>query len=378
MTPEEEEKERRKKVKDWVAGTQAAGIAKQPETVNNPAGLYNPVTGGDAQYSKDPLAPEIAAMRQQERAYGNVANSYAGMLQEAEQRNAEATKAEDTRNIFGATTEFLTNLVNLAGVTKGASNAQLPLQSQTWMQDVDRKRRERRREISDIQERHIKARQQAETIRANNGLQLAEMRRKYAQQQYENELAAEKLRQSLAQQQFDNNLELAKLQADTALKREQLEQRKRTSNDTLAVNMTAKGLKYDANGNPVVDPNSPVWAKKAGSGSSQLIQVALPGADGGAGEVIAIKPGSLERTVQANIHSITDLSEEDKKVLSLLDGNDIRELMPYLVKSEQLRKLVREAAASDAQAAQQAAPAAPMQEDIDDNDLTGGLDSFFD
>lgn len=370
--------EEEKKAKDWLMGVKPAGIAQQPVTVNKSSGLYNPITGEDVQYSNDPLAADKAAMRKENQAYSDVANAYLQMQRDAEQRNAEATKAENTRNIFGATTEFLTNLVNLAGVTQGASNAQLPLQSQSWMQAADRQRQERRREINNIRERQIKARQQAEMIRANNGRDLAELARKYQQQQYENDLAAEKLRQSIVQQQFDNNLELVKYQTDTALKREQLEQRKKTSNDTLAVNMTAKGLKYDDNGNPIADPNSPVWAKKAGSGSSQLIQVALPGADGGAGEVIAIKPGSLERTVQANIHSITDLSEEDKKALSLLDGNDIRELMPYLVKSEQLRKLVREAAASDAQAAQQAAPAAPMQEDIDDNNLTGGLDSFFD
>lgn len=302
--------------------------------------------------------------------YDMMLKSWEIQRQDIERQRKEHQEAEMKKEALGGTTEFLSNIINLIGTSKGAANQEIKSPVGDWKRKAEDKQKEFQQRADRIKD--AKADLAARKAALQQGK--LEALRNYDKERQSRETAA-------AQQQVENAMAAAKLQMEQG--KLSIDQYKAETDRILAGQKAylneAQIQKYQADAAAAYSRSAQSKAqanyynekaKHVGENvvqDRQAVQITFEASGDNPRETISIRPQSLFTTISANIDELNDLSPEDKKSANRIIRSGIsetekaRQLLPIVKKSAQLRELVKASSVSPTT--------------IDDNDLPSDSDN---
>lgn len=309
---------------------------------------------------------------QDNNAFGDYVKQKIEDLENARKESDILDKEELKPAIWTNVAELANNIINLAGVSRGASNMQFQTFSQDWMKKADANRKERRKRIDALKEKLDAAQLKLQDIKNSGAKSVAEL-------QYKTEAAAAARAKEKAGVQYKLDGTAATAEAETAGKVAEARLKGRIAGEQAKKEGEELEMKRNYYG-ALADR-----AGRTGSGTTknQNVTLALAADEKNnlPAEIFQIDEKTLLSTISANIDALTDLSDEDKAIISRLKKINLggfgeaeaKDMMAIAQRSPQLRELIRQAAKMSAEAGR---ITKETEETRDDNDGDTGLGAF--
>lgn len=309
---------------------------------------------------------------QNNNAFGDYVKQKLEELENARKESEILDKEELKPAIWTNVAELANNIINLAGVSRGASNMQFQTFSQDWMKKADANRKERRRRIDTLKEKLDAAQLKLQDIKSSGAKSVAEL-------QYKTEAAAAARAKEKAGVQYKLDGTAATAEAETAGKAAEA----RLKGKIAGEQAKKEGEELEMKRNYYGALAGRAGRTGSGATKNQNVSLALAADEKNnlPAEIFQIDEKTLLSTISANIDALTDLSEEDKAVIARLKKinlggfgeTEAKDMMAIAQRSPQLRALLRNAAKMSSEAGRITKEA---EETRDTNDGDTGLGAF--
>lgn len=305
-------------------------------------------------------------------AFGDYVKKKLEDLEKSQKESDILDKEELKPAIWTNVAELANNIINLAGVSRGASNMQFQTFSQDWMKKADANRKERRRRIDTLKEKLDAAQLKLQDIKSSGAKSVAEL-------QYKTEAAAAARAKEKAGVQYKLDGTAATAEAETAGKAAEA----RLKGEIAGEQAKKEGEELEMRRNYYGALAGRAGRTGSGATKNQNVSLALAADEKNnlPAEIFQIDEKTLLSTISANIDALTDLSEEDKAVIARLKKinlggfgeTEAKDMMAIAQRSPQLRALLRNAAKMSSEAGRITKEA---EETRDTNDGDTGLGAF--